>query len=131
VIPARDAALVAGATLRLTRLVVSDDLGQWWVKDPLNDLAHKHTRIVGQVASAEALFEGKIELSEGQEVLPKWARYLDGLDCPWCFGYWAGVAVLGSYHLSGLHPRARKLWRFGAATLSLSAVVGHISARID
>lgn len=102
-----DTALILGATMRLTRLVVTDDLGQWWIRDPLDAWVHEHP---------------------AQAPDHKW---LGGLTCPHCVSFHAAWIVLGTYHLSGLHPKARAVWRFGAAALSLSSIVGHASARLD
>lgn len=98
-----DSLLVLGATMRLTRLVTRDDLGQWWVKDPVDSLFHPR--------------------EERPQVLPdRYHRYVSGLDCPHCVGFWAGVGVLASYALIRKHPRAARAWRAGAGALSLSVV---------
>lgn len=127
-IPVRDVALITGLTMRLTRLVVSDDLGQWWLKDPLAKLE--------QFARGSRWVVDKVDPDEGgtvghfEEIVPKWARYLDGLDCPHCVSFHAAYLGLGSYLLARrLH--LLPVWRFAAGTMSLSAVVGHVSARID
>lgn len=105
----RDGVLVLGASLRLTRLVVADDLGQWWIKDPamkaLANSAHRHERV------------------------PKWGRYLDGLSCPFCVGQWIAFGVLGSYLLSR-QTRAAGAWRFVAAGLTLNETAAHLGARL-
>jgi len=109
VIPVRDVALVTGLTMRLTRLVVSDDLGQLWLKDP-----------VDRWLSAQ-------ETSGRAHPL---RRYSEGFDCPHCVSFHAAYLSLGSYLLARrLH--LLPVWRFAAGTMSLSAVVGHVSARID
>lgn len=95
-----DKALILGATMRLTRLVVADDLGQWWVKDPIDRLHH----------------EGKLHVDH---------KYLGGLECPFCVGYWIGAGVLVSYHLA-----PRRAWRFVAASLTLNEVAAHLGARL-
>lgn len=100
-----DAALALGATLRLTRLVVTDDLGRWWVKAPLYDL----------------VFDAIPE--DDQRNRNRAVSYLSGLDCPFCVGYWIGVGVLAM-------PRNRA-WRFVAGTLTLNYLAGHIGSRLD
>ena len=95
-----DAALVLGASMRLSRLVVSDDLGTWWVKEPLAKRVHTHE------------------------------KYLSGLSCPFCWGFWSGVGVLGSYALTRKHPKARGAWRFVAAALTLNEVAAHLAIRL-
>ena len=105
-----DAALIVGATARLTRLVVADDLGQWWAKDPIEQLAARHVEAHGQV--------------------PGWWRYADGLNCPHCLSFHAAYIVRGSHAIARRNRRALAVWRFGAAALSLSYVVGHTGARL-
>lgn len=119
-IPVRDVALITGLTMRLTRLVVSDDLGQWWVKLPIRAAVVSHLEKHATHPSGQP----------SDETLATAQGYLDGLDCPHCVSFHAAYLSLGSYLL------ARRLhllpaWRFAAGTMSLSAVVGHVSARID
>jgi hypothetical protein len=113
-----DAALIVGSALRLTRLIVVDDIGQWWVKDPL-----------------DALFHPGPEDRHGQQVPARLEqkhlhRYLSGLDCPFCVGTWIGFGVLASYALAKRHKRALAGWRFVATGLALNEVVGHTAMRI-
>jgi hypothetical protein len=122
VIPVRDVALITGLTMRLTRLVVSDDLGQWWVKDPLAKLAQRHSHYPEPGTG----FDDQL----GLPIRPEWARYTEGLDCPHCVSFHAAYFSLGSYLLAR-RIRLLPAWRFAAGTMSLSAVVGHVSARID
>ena len=98
-----DAALVLGATLRLTRFVVNDDLGEWWVKAPI------YRAVLSRVP---------------EERIGHASNYLDGLSCPFCVGYWIGVGVLASRSESSA-------WRFVAGTLTLNYLSGHISSRLD
>jgi hypothetical protein len=102
------AGLTLGTTLRLTRLIVADDLGAWWLRWPVDNAKHRWMQ------------------RHGTSVEPGWARYADGLTCPFCVGYWVGAAVLASYAVAG-HTRA---WRFLAATLTLNEVAGHLAARL-
>ncbi len=106
-----DAALIVGATARLTRLVVADDIGQWMLKDPLSEIAATHADQHGGVA-------------------PSWWRYVDGLSCPFCWGFWAGVIVLGSHAATEGHPKARAGWRFVTGALTLNYVAAHIGVRL-
>jgi hypothetical protein len=131
VIPARDVALITGLTMRLTRLVVSDDLGQWWLKDPLDRWLHAHPpSSPWEDAERSGPLEDMRRVAGGESHRMRWARYAEGADCPHCVSFHAAYLSLGSYLL------ARRLhllpaWRFAAGTMSLSAVVGHVSARID
>lgn len=94
-------ALVLGASARLTRFIVTDDLGEWWVKEPLRSKAAK--------------------------LDPRWDKYVEGLDCPYCVGFWATAAVMGA----GAVLRWNKVWQWGAGVWAASYVVGHVSSRID
>lgn len=113
-----DTALILGATMRLTRLVVSDDLGQWWVKDPLDAWAHGHKRVTSKESTTG-------ESSYEVHTLASWHKYLSGLECPYCVGFWIGAGVLASYHLV---PRG--LWRFVASALTLNEVAAHLGVKI-
>jgi hypothetical protein len=114
----QDQVLAVGATMRLTRLVVTDDLGQWWVKDPIDRWMHGHERLADQGRDAEAM-----DLPMDRM---KYHRYVGGLDCPFCVGFWLGAAVLVGYHVL---PRG--LWRFGARALTLNEVAAHAGVRLN
>lgn len=102
-----DVALTIGATARLTKLVTSDYIGVWWLQDPAHAAAQRHTDLTGRP--------------------PWWDRYRDGLTCPWCVSFHAAYIVLASHAMFG----RTRLWRFGAAALTLSYVVGHVNARLE
>ena len=93
--------LALGAAARLTRFVVTDDLGEWWIKEPLRSKAAK--------------------------LDPRWDKYVEGLDCPYCVGFWATAAVMGS----GAVLRWNRVWQFGAGVWAASYLVGHVSSRLD
>lgn len=104
----RDAVLVLGATMRLTRFVVTDTLGAWLIRDQVD---------AAMVRYEEREYEAAE--NEGRDVRePWWWKYREGLECPWCVGFWIGVGVLGSYHLVG---RGRA-WQFVATALTLNEV---------
>lgn len=118
----KDLVLALGATLRLTRLVTTDDLGLWLVRKPAVDWARSHEPPLPD-------FDG---ISEQDEKPPGWRLHLvSGLDCPFCVGFWIGTGVLATEAMCSRSAVARRLWRFGAATLALNYVVGHASARLD
>lgn len=94
-------ALVLGASARLTRFIVTDDLGEWWVKEPLRSLAAQHD--------------------------DKWDKYVEGTECVYCVGFWATAAVMGA----GAVLRWNKVWQWGAGVWAASYVVGHVSSRLD
>lgn len=95
------AAIAVTAAARVTRFVVADDLGQWWIQEPAREYA--------------ARFD------------PRWDKYVDGLSCPYCVGFWATAAVMGA----GAVLRWNKVWQFGAGVWAASYVVGHVSSRLD
>ena len=119
---ASDLALITAATIRLTRVVTTDDIGDWWIRQPLTKLAGQqhekmeHYGTTGCHADCE----------------PAWTKYLGGLDCPHCVSFHAAYLTLGTYLLARrIGPGALAVWRFGAGALGLSAVAGHLNARID
>ena len=96
-----------GASMRLTRLIVTDDVpGQWWIKDPLHKAAITHHSRTGQV--------------------PRWWRYTEGLDCPFCAGLWIAAAVAIADELAG----ENRAWRVLTTALTLNEVAAHAGARL-
>lgn len=124
-----DAALTAGAALRVTRFATTDVLGGWALSDPLHRLADRIEpgQPFGYLAPASAPLH----------------RLVSALDCPFCVGTQATLVIGAALALtsrraprrpgSPLHrtsPLGRAL-RAGAATLGAAYVVGHVSHRID
>lgn len=104
-----DLLLVAGATARLIRLFMVDDLGVETFTDPL------HARLASRLSPAR-----------------RWIA--DGLWCPYCLGFWLGVLVLGSLALvggPGAQGGATVPWRYVAGALALNWLVGAVVARVD
>ena len=93
--------LTLGAAARITRFVTTDDLGEWWIKEPLRSKAAK--------------------------LDPRWDKYVEGLDCSFCVGFWATAAVMGS----GAVLRWNRVWQWGAGVWAASYVVAHVSSRLD
>jgi hypothetical protein len=117
--PITDAALVLGATMRLTRLITSDDIGLWYVKGPAYQWAIRHHPLpaVGD---------------DPDEWTPHWRdRLVSGLDCPHCVGYWVGAAVLGSYLVARRSRPFAAAWRFVAGTLTLNTLATTIGGPLD
>lgn len=98
-----DLLLVLGLTLRLTRLIIADDLGAWWVREPAIDWAEDH---------------------------PGRYKLVSGLYCPFCVGFWIGVASLASLALVGGPGDAHEVWRYIAGAFTLNWIVGHVAARM-
>lgn len=102
-----DILLALGLTLRLSRVVVTDDIGLWWVRVPAFNWALRH----------EPEANG-------------WrAKLQEGLSCPFCVGFWIGCLVLLSLWLVGGPGHAHEAWRWIAGAFALNWVVGHIAAR--
>lgn len=105
-----DALLLLGLTVRLSRLVTTDDLGVWWVQNPAEDWAvHRKTE-------------------DGRR---RAINYVQGLQCPFCVGFWIAVATTASLLLVGGPGHADEVWRWVAAAFTLNYVAAHISAALD
>lgn len=119
-----DALLLTGAALRVTRFATTDVLGGWVLADPLKAWAEKHEpgRPFGYAAPASA-----------------WRhRLVSALDCPFCVGTQATIAIGAALALTSTRSgrrshrsRAGRLVRAACATLGAAYVVGHVSHRID
>lgn len=127
-----DAALTVGAALRVTRFATTDVLGGWALSDPLHRLAerlepHDPPHPFGYATPPSAPLH----------------RAVSALDCPFCVGTQAALAIGAAMGLtsrraprrpgSPFHrtsPLGRAL-RAACATLGAAYVVGHVSHRAD
>ena len=117
------ALLTFGATLRLTRLVTVDDLGQWWLKDPIDDAAERW--YVRQQKRAALALDGHTANFEEMPVdQPWWWKYRSGLDCPHCFSFWTALLVVVLTSLTRGTPLSRP-WRGLMGALALNYVAAH------
>lgn len=121
--------LVALAALRLTRLITSDHLGEWYIVGPLKRWAWRR----GTVGYSPSEIGERVEAVPTPPHYGGWrARLVKGLDCPFCVGFWIGALVLFGELLAGRSPRwLRGAWSFGLGALGLNYLVGHVSKRID
>lgn len=116
-----DALLTAGAALRVTRFATTDVLGGWVLSDPLHRLADRLEpgQPFGYLAPASAPLH----------------RAVSALDCPFCVGTQATIAVGAALALTSSPARRRsragRLVRAACATLGAAYVVGHVSHRVD
>lgn len=116
-----DAALTAGAALRVTRFATTDVLGGWVLSDPLHRLADclEPGQPFGYLAPASAPLH----------------RLVSALDCPFCVGTQATLAIGAALALTSSRSRRRspvgRALRAACATLGAAYVVGHVSHRID
>lgn len=121
-----DAALTAGAALRVTRFATTDVLGGWVLADPLKRWADERDpdgpHPFGYAAPPQA-----------------WRhRLVSALDCPFCVGTQATIVIGAALaltsrrtgRLSRRSPLGRAL-RAACATLGAAYAVGHVSHRID
>lgn len=104
-----DLLLLLLVTLRLSRFVTTDSLGQWWFYNPLYKRSHRHP----------------------SQPTPWWLKYLDGLTCPFCVGFWIGCVTALSLWLAGGPGDAAEWWRWVAGVFALNWVVGHVANRLD
>lgn len=120
-----DTLLLTGAALRVTRFATTDVLGGWVLVDPLKRWAEKHepSQPFGYLAPASAPLH----------------RLVSALDCPFCVGTQATLAIGAALALTASRRRsglsrtsaAGRLVRAACATLGAAYVVGHVSHRID
>ena len=129
---ALDAALTAGAALRVTRFATTDVLGGWALSDPLHRWASRHEpgHPFGYLAPPQA-----------------WRhRMVSALDCPFCVGTQAALGIGAALAVTSRrttpshgplrqhrHRRSAlgRAMRYGAAALAAAYVVGHVSHRLD
>jgi len=108
--------------MRLTRLVVTDDLGAWLGKDRAKRWAASRRPQLPTLTHAQGPIYGEA-----------WTwrdKLVSGLDCPFCVGTWIGYAVLlGTVSLRE-DSRLGRGWRFVLTGLALNEVVGHLAARL-
>ena len=120
---ALDAALAAGAALRVTRFATTDVLGGWVLADPLKRWASSRDPRLPD--GSEAPFGYAAPASAWRH------RLTSSLDCPYCVGTQATLAI--SLALAAAPPGTRtgRLARTACAALAASYLVGHVSYRLD
>lgn len=141
--------LVLLATLRLTRLVTTDDIGEWFLRGPLLRWAKAHERRLrhereqsflkmlaeqGSDPAPDARAELE-ELSEQLQDEDQWigwqGKLVSGLYCPHCIGFWLGAVVVVLTVVLMPLSILGTIWLAVLSILALSYVVGHLSARLD
>ena len=116
-----DALLLTGAALRVTRFATTDVLGGLALADPLMRWVEKHEpgQPFGYAAPATA---------------PR-HRLVSALDCPYCVGTQATIAIGAALALTSSRSQRRsplgRALRAACATLGAAYVVGPVSHRID
>lgn len=140
--------LVIGGTLRLSRLITTDTLGGWLLRDRIGRWSARKER-ARRMAMREVISridpDGPDMTDEGRLLLGRWeeelasadewiswqGRLVSGLWCPFCVGFWIGVGIIAATIL--LAPLAvwGAIWAVLLAMLTLNYIVGHVSAKID
>lgn len=115
-----DVLLVLGFTLRLARLVITDDVGLWAVRGPASLWAQRHDS--EPYASPDEV---------GSVWVPRWrSKAVSGLLCPFCVGFWLGCVVLASLWLLGGPGHAPDWWRYLSGVFTLNWCAAHIGSRL-
>ena len=133
-----DTVLATGAALRITRFATTDVLGGWVLADPLRAWAERRDPRPASSGTSHPF---------GYAAPPQaWRhRLVSALDCPFCVGTQATVAIGAALALTSSRtaptssPRSRRsrtsplgrALRAACATLGAAYVVGHVSHRID
>lgn len=142
----RDILLILLTTLRLTRFITTDSLGGWLIADPAHRWADDHEASL-RLARERTIWKMRREHPEMPPATAEWltryestleddepiswqARLASGLECPYCVGFWIGVAVIASY-LTARQTGSMKVWRIASSAFALNYIVGATSARID
>jgi hypothetical protein len=121
-------ALALGASMRITRLIVADDVpGRWWIKEPLDEWLlmdwqgrlreHEHKHRSTPMAKVPVLDQ------------PWWYKYRDGLDCPFCVGMWVAAGVVISERVTR-GTRFEGAWTLVASALTLNESAAHLGVRL-
>lgn len=114
-----DLLLALGLCLRLTRLVVNDDISLWWVRHPAQQWAMSHDSLPSASPYSDP------------EWVPRWrSKLVLGLSCPWCVGFWIGCLVLLSLYVAGGPGHVWELWRWVAGAFTLNWIAAHIGPRL-
>ena len=117
-----DTLLVTGAALRVTRFATTDVLGGWALSDPLHRLANR-------------LEPGGLPFGYLAPASAPLHRAVSALDCPYCVGTQATIAIGAALALTSAPARRRsslgRALRAACATLGAAYVVGHVSHQID
>lgn len=126
------------ATLRLTRFVVVDSLGAWMFRDRaamIAENAESEFRAAAQDFLDSNPPQDEARRAEAALADPNprtfWGRLFSGLECPYCVGFWIGLAVIGLTLWLQNIPVLAPLWFIFMGGLGLNYIVGHIVERFD
>lgn len=110
-----------GATLRLTRLVVRDDLGDWTLYRPAETWAIKHDGTGYHDRDQRPVLDERAGWR---------SKLVSGLACPFCVGFWLGAGVLAA-DVATRGTRLEPGWRFAKSALTLNYATAHVASRLD
>lgn len=122
-----DLLLALGMTMRVTRFIVTDDLGGWMIRHPLHRwlLSTGDWRGVPEQKRALPYYDDFIITGW------PWQEKLTRLfHCPYCMGFWVAGAVLLSLWAAGGPGDAWEPWRWFAGWWTLAYIGPHIGARL-
>lgn len=129
-----DVLLLAGLTARLSRLVVADDVGLWFVKRPARRWALR------PVLGPNYTHGGWWQIQDTDDTMSSLLRnhpgavrrihLVSGLDCPYCVGFWIAAAMVSIVALFDGPGHMPDWWRYLAGAFTLNYVVAHTGARL-
>lgn len=134
-----DLALLLGFTLRLSRLVVTDDVGWWWFRLPARRWANRRelpdptpdaVQSAYGIRGVDLTYPDRL-LAEPRPVNGWRSKLVSGLSCPFCVGFWLAALALASllvaWWVGGFLLAA---WRVVAGLFTLNWVAAHIGASL-
>lgn len=155
-------ALVPLAAARLTRFVTTDSLGEWLVAAPARRWAIPHesralaafdleeraradaertrthsaadlNRLESLAASYERSLQRREREADADGPFSWQARLVQGLECPFCVGFWLGLALLVATTLIVILAPGGALiaWTVLLGALGMNYIVAHVGSRID
>lgn len=134
------------ASARISRFITTDQLGEWLIHEPIDRaLMRRFPRYIPPSDRGEGgemyvpteathfRFEDSdlIPVSDLGAESPDWVKYRDGLECPFCIGFWAGLSLLAADAVLPQSGMVRRAFDLGINALALNYVAGHISSRLD
>ena len=125
---ALDTLLATGAALRVTRFATTDVLGGWVLADPAKRWARDRDPRPPRLPDGT-----RPEHPFGYAAPPQaWRhRLTSSLDCPYCVGTQATLAISAALAATRPSSRTGRLLRAACGALAASYLVGHVSYRLD
>lgn len=115
------------AALRLTRLITTDKLPEMLVLSRWRTAANRAEAV--EVNRRLRKDPKSVERYDPAMPVTVSARFMAGLDCPFCIGFWIGLALIV---LVAVTPKTlRPVLNVVLGALGLNYLVGHVSKKID